>query len=126
MSFDVLLVDDDRIVLGSLKHAFETRCFHVLTAVSAQDAIRMLAHGFFDLIVTDMRMETSTAGFDVVRSAKSKGYNPVVVILSAFPIPPAEWRKSGADAMFMKGDRICPMFDVIRRLLRARRRKKRT
>lgn len=119
MPFTALLVDDDSIILKTLKSVFETRDFNVSTAVSSTDAAHTLASMTFDLVVTDMRMETETAGFEVVRRAKSGSTKPVVIILSAYPIPTAEWRVAGADAMFLKGGGIFRMLDDIERLLHA-------
>ena len=119
MPFTALLVDDDSAVLKTLKGVFELRRFSVSTAVSAGDAVTMLKQNSFDLVVTDMRMETETAGFEVVRSAKSTAARTVVIILSAYPIPASEWRSAGADAMFMKGGGIYRMLDDIERLLRS-------
>jgi len=119
MPFHTLIVDDDDAVLKTLKSVFETRDFEVSTAVSAADAVSLLARLPFDLVVTDMRMETETAGFEVVRRAKSVITQPVVVILSAYPIPSSEWRAAGADAMFMKGGGIFRILDDIERLLHA-------
>jgi len=67
-----------------------------------------------------MRMEHETAGFEVVRHAKSGEHRPVVIILSAYPIPVSEWRSAGADGMFMKGGGIFRMLDDIERLLKAK------
>jgi CheY-like chemotaxis protein len=117
--YRVLIVDDDRAVLNTLKLLFESRHFEVSTAPSAQDAISALATAAFDLVVTDMRMETNSSGFDVVRSAKSQTTKPIVVILSAYPIPAPEWRNAGADAMFMKGGGAFRMLDDIERILRS-------
>jgi CheY-like chemotaxis protein len=117
MPFSALLVDDDDAVLKTLKAVFETRSFDVSTAVSAGDAVTTLARLSFDLVVTDMRMETDTSGFEVVRHAKSKTERPVVVILSAYPIPATDWRDAGADAMFIKGGGIFRILDDIERLL---------
>ena len=118
MPFTALLVDDDATVLQTLKAVFETREFDVSTAVSAGEAVSTLARLSFDLVVTDMRMETDRSGYEVVRQAKSTANRPVVVILSAYPIPVTEWRKAGADAMFMKGGGIFRILDDIERLLR--------
>ena len=118
MPFTTLLVDDDSTVLTTLKSVFETRDFLVSTAISAGEAVTTLGQQSFDLVVTDMRMENETAGFEVVRCAKSKGPRPVVIILSAYPIPASEWRKAGADAMFMKGGGIFRILDDIEGLLR--------
>lgn len=118
MPFTALLVDDDAAVLKTLKAVFETREFDVSTAVSAGEAVSTLARLSFDLVVTDMRMETDSSGYEVVRHAKSTANRPVVIILSAYPIPVTEWRKAGADAMFMKGGGIFRILDDIERLLR--------
>jgi CheY-like chemotaxis protein len=118
MPFTALLVDDDSAVLTTLKSIFEMQRFTVSTAISAGDAVRMLEQSSFDLVVTDMRMETETAGFEVVRYAKSTTRRPVIILLSAYPIPASEWRKAGADAMFMKGGGIYRMLDDIERLVR--------
>lgn len=119
MPFTTLLVDDDSAILSTLKLVLETRDMKVVTAVSARDALSKMETHLFDLVVTDMRMESDTSGFDVVRGAKSLSNNPVIVILSAFPIPAAEWRKAGAHAAFMKGGGIYRILDDIERLLHA-------
>jgi DNA-binding response OmpR family regulator len=117
MPITTLLVDDNSTILTTLKSVFETRDFEVSTATSAAEAIKVLDQFSYDLVVTDMRMETDLAGFEVVRFAKSTANRPVVVILSAFPIPAPEWREAGADAMFMKGGGIFRVLDDIERLL---------
>lgn len=119
MPYTALLVDDDSMVLKTLKSVFMTRHFEVSTAVSASEALKLLQQLSFDLVVTDMRMENETSGFEVVREAKSAANRPVVVILSAYPIPATEWRKAGADAMFMKGGGIFRILDDIEKLLHA-------
>jgi DNA-binding response OmpR family regulator len=119
MAYTALLVDDDNMVLKTLQGVFKTRNFEVSTAVSASEAQKLLAQSCFDLVVTDMRMESETSGFEVVREAKLATNHPVVVILSAYPIPATEWREAGADAMFMKGGGIFRILDDIEKLLHA-------
>lgn len=122
--YKVLVVDDDAVVLGTLRDIFATREFEVTTAASAAKAIETVAAQAFDLVVTDMRMETDTAGFEVVHAAKSQSYPPAVAILSAFPIPATEWRGGGADAFFMKGGGIFRMLDDLEALARINRAKR--
>lgn len=117
MPFTALLVDDDDAVLNTLKSVFETRDFEISTAVSAREAISEISKRSFDLVVTDMRMETETAGFDVVHHARASGNPPAIVVLSAYPIPSSEWREAGADAAYMKGGGIFRILDDIERLL---------
>ena len=124
MTISALLVDDDPAVRGVLCSVFQTRKFEVVTAASAAEALALLAERSFDLVVTDMRMETDLAGYDVVRVAKSAAEQPLLIILSAYPIPPDEWRAAGADAAFMKGGGAMRMLDEIDRMLQARQRAK--
>lgn len=116
MPHQLLLVDDDIRVLQSLKLIFETKDFIVQTATSAREAGASLERQPFDIVITDMRMESETAGYDVIRRAKCQARKPTVIILSAYPIPPEEWRRAGADAMFMKGGSAARMLDEIERL----------
>lgn len=117
--YRALVVDDDAAVLQTLKLLFKSRNFDVTTANSASAAIAALGAVQFDVVVTDMRMETNMAGFDVVRSAKALPCPPAVVILSAYPIPIQEWRGAGADAMVVKGGGSFAMIDDIERMLKA-------
>ncbi len=122
----ILIVDDEPVVLSTLRDVFETRDFAASVAGSAAEALRALNDTRFDAVVTDMRMETHTSGYEVIRAAKAQPHQPVAVILSAFPIPATEWRAAGADAMFLKGSSLRRMLDDIEQLLANRRREQRT
>lgn len=113
MAAQVLIVDDDAMILRTLADVFRVRQFEVSTAASGEEAIAILAERNFDLVLTDMRMETPLAGYDVVRAAKAHSCKPLVVVLSAYPIPAPEWKRTGADAMFMKGSGVVRMLDEI-------------
>jgi DNA-binding response OmpR family regulator len=47
-------------------------------------------------------METETAGYDVIREAKSRDYDPAIAILTAFPLLGSDWKEEGADSMLVK------------------------
>jgi len=117
----ILIIDDEPTILAMLEGLLEDRGYVVQTAASAQEATKKIERFTFDLILTDMRMETPTAGYDVVRAAKATSYNPVVAILTAFPLPSMDWRSAGADALFMKGDNVDTMIGHLQRLLRTKR-----
>jgi CheY-like chemotaxis protein len=99
----VLLVDDEASIRMLLRTALETADFVVETASSAYEAATRLRDASFDLVITDMRMETATAGYEVVRAASLLNPRPKIVILTAFPVPASQWRESGADALIVKG-----------------------
>jgi DNA-binding response OmpR family regulator len=49
-----------------------------------------------------MRMETETAGYDVIRADKQQRYNPAVAILTAYPSLGSDWKTRGAESMLVK------------------------
>ena len=101
--FKALLVDDDDGVRGMLTQFLERDGFSVVTASSAAKGTAILAGERIDIVITDLRMESPLAGFDVVRAATRMAPRPVIVILTAFPVPNSDWRDAGADALFVKG-----------------------
>ena len=92
----------------------------VTTAVSAADARSKLSSAAFDMVITDMRMETAVSGFDVIRAARSSAAVPTIVILSAYPIAESDWRDAGAQACFNKPVSIVDLLSAIQGLLLGR------
>ena len=118
--FRILLVDDEPAVLRLLQIVLEAESFQIVTAKSASEAKSLLGKTEFDLVLTDMRMETLTAGYDVVRAARQLHPRPAIAILTAFPISRSEWQPSGADALFVKGTEILNLPDQLKALLKRR------
>ena len=98
----ILLVDDELAILLTLKAILEINGFEVETAASAKEAKGKLSQGQYQMVITDMRMETETAGYDVIREAKKQDYDPAVAILTAFPLLGSDWKEEGADSMLVK------------------------
>lgn len=98
----ILLVDDDVAVLLTLKAVLELHDFDVHTAQSAADAIDKLHADTYQMVITDMRMESETAGFDVVRAAKQQPYRPATAVLTAYPPVDADWREGRAESLLIK------------------------
>jgi CheY-like chemotaxis protein len=101
--YKVLLIDDERAILSLLTDVLEMDEFAVTTASSAHEGIARLAEQGFDLVVTDLRMESPMAGFEAVGATRGLVPRPVTVLLTAFPVPTDEWQRAGADALFVKG-----------------------
>jgi len=116
----ILIVDDEPAIVGLLKSVLQLASFEIETARSAAEAKLRLLENHFDIVLTDMRMETPVAGFEVVRAARQLEPRPAIAILTAFPISPAEWRPSGADALIVKGTNIMNLPDKLRSLLKIR------
>ncbi|HWR17782.1 MAG TPA: response regulator [Terriglobales bacterium] len=98
----ILLVDDELAILLTLRAILEMNGFEVETAASAREAEGKLGEGSYHMVITDMRMETETAGYDVIRAAKQQEYNPAVAILTAYPSLGSDWKSRGAESMLVK------------------------
>jgi CheY-like chemotaxis protein len=116
--FHALLVDDEELVLQMLATVLANEGFKVTTATSAAEASAILVHDeAFDIVITDLKMETPMAGFEVVEAAKGIVPRPVIVVLTAFPVPTSTWRDAGADALFVKGENTLTLPKQFRALL---------
>jgi DNA-binding NtrC family response regulator len=99
----ILLVDDELAILLTLRAILEMNGFEVETAASAQEAEGKLTNGSeFHMVITDMRMESETAGYDVIRVATQQPYSPAVAILTAYPSLGSDWKSRGAESMLVK------------------------
>lgn len=98
----ILLADDELAILLTLKAILEMNGFEVETAASAKEAEQKLGAGQFDMVITDMRMETETAGYEVIRAARKQSYDPATAILTAYPSLGTEWKSAGAQSLLVK------------------------
>ena len=98
----ILLVDDDVTVLLTLKAVLELNQFEVQTANSAADAVKKLASGVYEMVITDARMETDDAGFHVIRAARQQAYRPATALRTAYPPRNADWKRNGVQSLLVK------------------------
>jgi DNA-binding response OmpR family regulator len=122
----ILLVDDELAILLTLKAVLEIHGFEVETAASAREAKSKLKASTYHMVITDMRMESESAGLEVVHAAKKAAYQPAVAMLTAFPLPGSEWREEGADEMLVKPMNTQDLLRQIEALLVTHEDKKRT
>jgi DNA-binding response OmpR family regulator len=99
----ILLVDDELAILLTLRAILEMNGFEVETASSGREAIAKLQNGNqYHMVITDLSMESETAGYDVIRAAKGLENSPAVAVLTAFPSLGSGWKIEGADSMLVK------------------------
>ncbi len=113
----VLLVDDEVAVLLTLKAVLEISGFDVDTAASAREAMSKLKKRQFEMVITDMRMESEQAGRDVIVAARTADYHPAVALLTAFPVAEDDWQDMGADKMLVKPMQTRSLIQSIEKLL---------
>jgi DNA-binding response OmpR family regulator len=98
----ILLVDDELPILLTLKAILEMHDFEVETAASAREGIRKLDDHTYHMVITDLRMEEPTSGYDVIRAAKCQAYDPATAVLTAYPSLGTDWRSQGAQSLLVK------------------------
>src|SRR6201996_2353645 len=98
----VLLVDDEVAVLLTMKAVLEISGFDVDTATSAHEGRSKLRTREYQMVITDMRMESDAAGREVIQAARTAPYHPAVALLTAFPVEQDDWMEMGADRMLVK------------------------
>jgi DNA-binding response OmpR family regulator len=96
----ILLVDDEVAILLTLQAVLEINGFEVETAASAREAKLKLRTNPYHMVITDMRMESDSAGEEVVLAARKSPCRPAVALLTAFPV--ADDGEGDADEVLVK------------------------
>lgn len=117
MSAHILVVDNEECFTRMLRLVLEAQEYTVAVASTAASAVRAIIADSFDIVLTDMKMENDTAGYEVVRAAHALPHPPAVVIITAFPLSAGEWMEAGADAAITKPTKIDVLLQLISNLL---------
>ncbi len=113
----VLLVDDEVTVLLTMKAVLEISGFDVDTAASAREGKSKIKSGQYQMVMTDMRMESDAAGREVIQAARVAPYHPAVALLTAYPLSDDDWQDTGADKMLVKPMQTAQLIKSIEKLL---------
>lgn len=98
----ILLVDDDLAVLLTLKAVLELQGFEVETAASSAEALARMKSGVYQMVISDLRMETEEAGLEVIRAARRQAYDPATALLTAYPPSGEHWTGENSDSLLIK------------------------
>jgi CheY-like chemotaxis protein len=79
----VLLVDDDPAARLTLKTVLEAGGYAVDSAASAAEAFGKMEEQEYELILTDMQMESPEAGLRVLQHARMMEYRPAMALLTS-------------------------------------------
>lgn len=113
----VLLVDDEVTVLLTMKAVLEISGFDVDTATSAREGKVRIRKNEYEMVITDMRMESDAAGREVIQAARTAPYHPAVALLTAYPIADDDWQDMGADKMLVKPMQTAQLIKQLEKLL---------
>src|SRR5712691_8035382 len=80
----VLLVDDDPASRLTLKTVLEAGGYAVDSAASAAEAVSKLDECEYDLVLSDLHMESPSAGLEVIAYARMMENKPATALFQAF------------------------------------------
>jgi CheY-like chemotaxis protein len=89
----VLLVDDDLTSRLTLKAVLEAGGYFVDSAASAAEAVGKLDSRQYELVLSDLQMESPEAGLKVLAHARLMEYKPATAILTTYQNKRADNRK---------------------------------
>src|SRR5580700_5123851 len=78
----VLLVDDDPTSRLTLKTVLEAGGYSVDSAASAAEAVGKLDVGEYELVLSDLQMESPEAGLKVIAHARMMNYKPATALIT--------------------------------------------
>ncbi len=80
----VLLVDDNLTTRLTLQTVLEASGYQVDAAASAAEAIEKLEKHEYELVLTDLRMESPEAGLKVLAHARMMEYKPATALVTTY------------------------------------------
>jgi CheY-like chemotaxis protein len=100
----ILLADNDEDVLVALERTLEDRCYTTVTAISGEEALKLLSQDTFDLCVLDDYLSDKDS-VQALREFHRVGTTPLVIVTyHRFPLPHEErqLRALGVSALVNK------------------------
>lgn len=101
----VLVVDDDPAARLTLQTVLEAGGYHVEAAGSAAEAVDKLEEQEYELVLSDVQLESPEAGLKVLAHARRMDYKPATAILTTSQDHPTE-KPSAGSRMLIKPEDI--------------------
>jgi CheY-like chemotaxis protein len=80
----VLVVDDDPTSRLTLKTVLEASGYNVESAASAAEAVGKLDEGEFELVLSELQLESPEAGLKVIAHARLTDYKPATALIHSY------------------------------------------
>jgi len=78
-----LIVDDERLILTMISDCLSNLGYTCTTATSAENALKILIHSSFDIMITDIQMAGMT-GIELTRDAKQLYPTMPIIVMTGF------------------------------------------
>jgi two-component system NtrC family response regulator len=119
----ILVVDDEPSILFALEDFFSSRGYQVDCADALEEALTLLAHNAYRLMIADLRLEGArgTQGLELAAFARSASPAVRIIVLTAYGTPDVEARARnlGADAFLHKPMPLPELARIVDTLLTA-------
>ena len=79
----ILVVDDDPVTRSLLKKRLSKLDYEVEIAENGVEAIRMISHQYYDVVLTDLMMPGGVDGIGVLETVKESSLKTEVIIITA-------------------------------------------
>ncbi len=79
----ILIVDDDPVTRSLLSKRLVKADYEVASAENGVDAVRMIAHNYYDVVLTDLMMPGGVDGIGVLETAKENNLKTEVILITA-------------------------------------------
>lgn len=117
----VLLADDDPETRLTLQTLLEAGGYRVDSAASAAEAVGKLEDHEYELVLTDLHMESPESGLRVLAHARMVDYKPATALITTYQKKRA---KSTGKALYIEPENVPELLDKVADLIsdRAQRR----
>ena len=124
----VLLADDDPAARLTLQTVLEAGGYHVDAAASAAEAVSLLDQWEYELVLSDLSMESPEAGLKVLAHARMKDYRPATALVTSWRARGPKGSRSSAGRMLVEAENVPELLGQVANLIgtRASRRLRRT
>ena len=98
----VLLVDDDLTSRLTLQTVLEAGGYRVDAAASAAEAVGKLDESEYELVLSDLRMESPEAGLKVLAHARMMDYKPATALVTTYQDSKSRSSRSGVGTVLIE------------------------
>jgi signal transduction histidine kinase len=80
----VLVVDDEEAVMLTIQGILELDGYEVIATASGEAALELIGTQYFDVVLTDLRLEDGMDGLDLVRELRRQSLDAVAIMLTGY------------------------------------------
>ncbi len=99
----ILIIEDESLVVETLKGNFQDNGYHIITAHSGEEGIRKFQNDAFDLVITDLKLK-GMDGLQVSRKIKKINPDTPIIVVTGYPnrLSPKEATRFGVHDFLLK------------------------